>query len=264
MHSRSAVADRAWTLRRMRKQTPASADFPHRAVRDGRAATRWPLTATVAARFATVRGIEPRRQGRRAPKRADIRTRVPDQEVAEVQNVRFSTALRGYDRDEVDRYISRVNNVLAELQITAAPQSAIKAALEQVSRQTRSVVQEAEQEAEEITRQSRSRADDRIQEATQEAQKLHEAAEQQARRLREAAAHEARGTTAAAEARIRDLEADVQAMIERRDRAIAELVELSRSLDELLKRNGTNGDRPSVPEPTGANRGTSSSSRPSP
>jgi DivIVA domain-containing protein len=201
-----------------------------------------------------VRGIEPRRQGRRAPKRADIRTRVPDQEVAEVQNVRFSTALRGYDRDEVDRYISRVNTVLAELQITAAPESAIKAALEQASRQTRSVVQEAQQEAEEITRESRSRAEDRLQAATQEAQKLHEAAEQEARRLRDAVAHEAKGTKAAAESRIRDLEADVQEMIERRDRAVEELVELSRSLDEILKRNGANGDRPSAPEPARADR----------
>jgi DivIVA domain-containing protein len=171
-----------------------------------------------------------------------------------VQNVRFSTALRGYDRDEVDRYISRVNNVLAELQITAAPQSAIKAALEQVSRETRSVVQEAQQEAEEITRQSRAQADDRLQGAKQEAQKLREAAEQEVRRLREAAAHEAKGTKAAAETLIRDLEADVQAMAEKRDRAIEELVELSRSLDALLERTGRNGDRAAEPEPAHAER----------
>ena len=41
-------------------------------------------------------------------------------------------------------------------------------------------------------------------------------------------------------------------MIDKRDRAVEELVELSRSLDELLKRNGRNGDRPSVPEPARA------------
>jgi DivIVA domain-containing protein len=188
-----------------------------------------------------VRSIEARRQRRIAPLGAEIRTRVPDQEVAEVQSVRFSTALRGYDREEVDRYITRVNQLLAELQITAAPQSAIKHALEQVSRDTKSVVREAHQEADEITRQSRSRADDRIQEAKEEAGRLREAAEQEARQLREAAAREADGTRVAAETRIRGLEADVQAMIEKRDRTVEELVQLSRHLDELLERNGSNG-----------------------
>jgi DivIVA domain-containing protein len=177
-----------------------------------------------------------------------------------VQNVRFSTALRGYDRDEVDRYINRVNQVLAELQITAAPQSAIKAALDRVSLETRSTIRDARREADEITRESRSRADDRIQEARQEAEKLREAAEQDARRLREAAAKEARGTRVAAESSIRDLEAEVQAVAAKRDRAIAELVELSRSLDELLTRIGRNGgpsDEP-APEPEPAHSAGSS------
>ncbi|HKH13257.1 MAG TPA: DivIVA domain-containing protein [Solirubrobacterales bacterium] len=181
---------------------------------------------------------------------AEIRTRVPDQEVAAVQNVRFSTALRGYDRDEVDRYMNRVNQILAELQITAAPESAIAHALEKVSWETRSVIREARQEAEEITRHSRSRADDRIQEATKEARKLREVGEREARQLREAAAQEAHGTRAAAESSIRGLEADVQTMIEKRDRAIEELVELSRSLDGLLQRNRADGDQP--PEPAQA------------
>ena len=178
--------------------------------------------------------------------RAEIRTRVPDHEVAAVQNVRFSTALRGYDRDEVDRYINRVNQVLAELQITATPESAIAHALERVSWEKRSVIWEARQEAQEITRRSRARADDRIQEATKETQKLREVAEQEARQLREAAAQEAHGTRAAAESRIRGLEADVETMIEKRDRAIEELVELSHSLDELMKRHGSDGDRSTV------------------
>jgi DivIVA domain-containing protein len=199
-----------------------------------------------------VRSIEARRQRRIAPLGAEIRTRVPDQEVAEVQSVRFSTALRGYDREEVDRYITRVNQLLAELQITAAPQSAIKHALEQVSRDTKSVVREARQEADEITRQSRSRADDRVQEATKEAQKLREAGEREANELREAAAQEARGTLAGAETRIRGLEADVEAMIEKRDRAVEELVELSRHLDKLLERNGPNGRPAPAPERQGA------------
>jgi DivIVA domain-containing protein len=177
-----------------------------------------------------VRDIEARRQGRSAPARAEIRTRVPEREVAAMQNVRFSTSVRGYDREEVHRYMLKVNTLLAELQITAAPEYAIKAALESVQEERRSVIAAAEQEAEEITRRSRSQADDRIEEAKREAEQL-----------RDAAAEEAGGTIAGAETRIRVLQAHVDEMQERRDRAVVELVELSRILDELLERNGANG-----------------------
>ena len=189
--------------------------------------------------FATVRGIEARRQGQSAPERAEIRTRVPDREVMAMQNVRFSTSVRGYDRDEVHSYMRRVNTLIAELQITAAPESAIKAALEQVRGERRTVIAEAEQEAEEITRRSRAQADDRIEEAKREAEQL-----------REAAAQEASGTIAGAETRIRTLQAHVDEMQERRDRAVVELVDLSRILDELLEQNGAN--RSPSPEPAQA------------
>ena len=115
-----------------------------------------------------------------------------------MQNVRFSTAIRGYDRDEVHRYMSKVNILLAELQITAAPEYAIEAALDSVQDERRSVIAGAEQEAEEITRRSRAQADDRLEEAKREAE-----------RLREAAAQEASGTLAGAETRIRALQAHV-------------------------------------------------------
>jgi len=186
--------------------------------------------------FATVRHIGARRQRRSASPRAEIRTRVPDREVAAMQNVRFSTAIRGYDRDEVHRYMRKMNTLLAELQITAAPEAAIKAALEQARGERRSVIAEAEQEAEEITRRSRSEAGERLEEAKQEAE-----------RLREAAAEEANGSQAAAETRIRRLETEVQRMVEERDRAVEELVELSRRLDELLEQNGRNGSQAPAP-----------------
>jgi DivIVA domain-containing protein len=97
--------------------------------------------------------------------------------------VRFSAAMRGYDRDAVDEYVSRVNRVLAELQITAAPESAIRHALAQVADETKGLLERAHETADEITRRSRSQADDRIQGATQEAERLREASEQEARAI---------------------------------------------------------------------------------
>jgi DivIVA domain-containing protein len=43
-----------------------------------------------------------------------LRERVPDAELAALPDVRFSTAVRGHDREAVDQYLSRVNQVLEE------------------------------------------------------------------------------------------------------------------------------------------------------
>jgi DivIVA domain-containing protein len=169
--------------------------------------------------------------------------------------VRFPAAMRGYDRDAVDEYVTRVNQVLAELQIIAAPESAIRHALNQVTDETKGLLEHAHETAEEITRRSRSQADDRIQGATKEAEQLREASEQEARQVRDDAAHEAREVREAAAqevrevreaaqreareireaaaARVRELEADMQAILEERARLIGELRELLRHLGEL-------------------------------
>jgi DivIVA domain-containing protein len=197
--------------------------------------------------------------------RLPTRSRVPDAEIAALRDVRFSTAMRGYDREAVDQYVSRVNQVIAELQITAAPESAIRHALEQVTDETKGLLERAHETADEITRRSRSQADDRIQRATAEAEELRDGAEQEARQLRDAAAHEAREVREAAakearevreaaqrearelreaaEVRVRELEADAQAIIEERARLIGELRELVRRLGEFA--DGAAGRYPS-------------------
>jgi DivIVA domain-containing protein len=200
--------------------------------------------------------------------RARTRSRVPDAEIASLRDVRFSTAMRGYDREAVDEYVSRVNQVLAELQITAAPESAIRHALEQVTDETKGLLERAHETADEITRRSRAQAHDRIEGATQEAQQLHEASEQEARQLRDDAAHEAREVREAAakearevreaaqreareireaaEGRVRELEADAQEIIAERARLISDLRELVRRLGEFA--DGASGRYPSSPQ----------------
>ena len=211
--------------------------------------------------FATVRGIEAKRQRPSAAPRSEIRTRVPENEVAGLLDVRFSTAIRGYDRDEVDGYIMRVNEVLAELQITKTPETAVQRALEHVDREKQSVIEEAHGTAEEITSRSRSRADDRIQEATEEAQKVREAATEEAQKVREAATQEAsemreeaereaREMRETVEQRIRELETHVEAMLEKRARVIEELRVLAGHIDEFV--DGEAAERDPTPVPAQA------------
>jgi DivIVA domain-containing protein len=191
------------------------------------------------------------------PARARNRTRVPDAEIAELRTVNFPTAMRGYEREAVDAYVSRVNQLIAELQITAAPESAIRHALEQVTDETKGLLERAHETADEITRRSRAQADDRLQRAEREAAEVRQAAEedarqlrdgaedyarslresagQEARELRERAQREAREITEAGEDRLHELQADADAIWEERARLLDELRELLRGAGEAVE-----------------------------
>jgi DivIVA domain-containing protein len=108
----------------------------------------------------------------------------------EVREVDFPIAIRGYERGAVDRYVEEVNRLIAELEISSSPESAIRHALDEVTEETSGLLQRAYETADEITARSRARADDRIQQAEQEAQELREAAAREAEDVRETAARE--------------------------------------------------------------------------
>jgi DivIVA domain-containing protein len=94
---------------------------------------------------------------------------VREVDIASVRDVSFPVALRGYDRDAVDAYVRDVNRIIAELQVGRSPQSAIRHALDQVSEETRGILERAHETADEITSRSRAQADDRLQWAEREA-----------------------------------------------------------------------------------------------
>jgi DivIVA domain-containing protein len=108
----------------------------------------------------------------------------------EVRDVDFPIGLRGYDRGAVDRYVQRVNRLIAELEISSSPDAAIRAALEEVSEETRGLLERAHETADEITARSRAMADDRLEQAQREAGEAREAAAGEAQQLRETAEHE--------------------------------------------------------------------------
>jgi DivIVA domain-containing protein len=108
----------------------------------------------------------------------------------ETRDVDFPISLRGYDRIAVDRYVERVTRVLTELEMSSSPEAAVRHALDEVSEETRDILQRAHQTADEITARSRSRADDRLQQAQHEAQEVLEAAQHEAESLRQATAGE--------------------------------------------------------------------------
>ena len=142
---------------------------------------------------------------------ATLAREVPDEEIAGIRDVSFAVVMRGYDRSEVDAYVTRVNRIIAELQVSRSPRSAIRHALDQVSEETRGLLERAHETAEQITARSRVQADDRVQRAEAEAREM----------------------IAIAEARVRELEADAEAVSQERQRLIDEVRGVSEELGAL-------------------------------
>jgi DivIVA domain-containing protein len=138
---------------------------------------------------------------------------VSDGDIASVRDVSFPIALRGYDRDAVDDYVQEVNRIIAELQVSRSPQSAIRHALDQVSEETFGILERAHETADEITARSRSQADDRLQWAEREA----------------------REAIAAATERVHALDADAEKVWQERQRLLDDVTRVSGDLMAIVE-----------------------------
>src|SRR5512132_4455484 len=77
-----------------------------------------------------------------------------------IEDAEFPISMRGYDREAVDSYVSRVREVVAQLETTRSPEAAVKDALEKVGEQTKIVLESAGQSAEQIRVAARREADE--------------------------------------------------------------------------------------------------------
>jgi DivIVA domain-containing protein len=174
---------------------------------------------------------------------------------AEIRDVSFSTAMRGYDRREVDAYVERVNRVIAELEISRSPQSAIKHALDRVGEQTSGVLQRAREVADELTSTALTEAEHATRRARVEAEEVLEKAQMQAHQHRAQSKEEAEEILAraraeaaesverteeqvrtlqeGAEGRLRALQADIEASAAKRRKLLEELRLTASQLDEF-------------------------------
>jgi len=110
----------------------------------------------------------------------------------EARQIEFPVVVRGYSRVAVDRYVQRMNRLVAELEISSSPESAVRHALAQVSEEAGEVLRRARQTAEEVVARCRAEADDELQQAEREAGETLEAAHREAKETREAAQRDAR------------------------------------------------------------------------
>ncbi len=194
----------------------------------------------------------------------DLRPYVP----ADILNISFPFAVRGYDRRAVDAYVKRVNRAIAELKVSASPPAAVRHALEQAGEQVHGLLQSARETAEGITSSARQEADESTARAKAEAAELvvntsaeadrvrAEAdqimdnakdgavdtvtkAQAQAKKIIADAKTESdnivAGANAESDQRIRDLKAELAVL---RDRAEARMREIQADTDALWKQRG--------------------------
>jgi cell division septum initiation protein DivIVA len=137
---------------------------------------------------------------------------LPDDPLA-IIDADFPSSLRGYDRMAVDEYVQQTRQLVAELQATRSPESAVRRALERVGEQIAGVLQRAHETAEDITAQSRSEAEDRLEHARREASQISQAAEE----------------------RVKELDADTDRIWVERQRIVADAEDLAAQLLSVAK-----------------------------
>jgi DivIVA domain-containing protein len=172
-----------------------------------------------------------------------------------IEEAAFPVSMRGYDREAVDSYVSRVREVVASLEASRSPEAAVKDALEKVGEQTKSVLESAGQSAEEITvaarreaeetsARAKSAADEIVAKAKAEAGEMvarstAEAKETVAKARKEAAEHlqHTRDEVAAlreeAEARLRELSADTESIRQDRSELLDEIRTFAARVEEV-------------------------------
>ena len=173
---------------------------------------------------------------------------------AEIRDVSFPVSVRGYERAAVDAYVSRVQRLVAELEVTRSPEAAVRHALEQVGEQTRGILDRAGETVQEITVAARQEAEERTAHAKGEAEDIVARAKTEADHIisrskaeaeatigqsrKKAAEHiqrteeEAAALQEEAEARMSELHADTEAIRQERSQLLKDIREVAARVQE--------------------------------
>ena len=188
-----------------------------------------PEVENQAAELVGARAGEEERTGRRFGSSRVLTAADRERILKDARSVEFPVGLRGYERGAVDRYVEKMSRLITELEMSSSPEAAVRHALDEVSEETRDILQRAHQTADEITARSRSKADDRLQQAERESEELHESALRRAAEARDVAKAEADQLRETADREVAELrataDADVAELRETADREIAALRE---------------------------------------
>jgi DivIVA domain-containing protein len=137
---------------------------------------RSPLPTGILALVEDPHGVDPTPDEGIAAGKPDFRPARGRSFLPEVTGIEFSHSRRGYDREQVDRYVERVSRIIVELEALRSPDAVIERALADVGEETSAILRRARTAAEEIET-----------DASAHAQRLTDAAEAQGRQIAEQA-----------------------------------------------------------------------------
>lgn len=123
-------------------------------------------------------------QGEGASSKADRRRSRGRTFLPEVTNVDFSSSRRGYEREEVDRYVERVSRIVVELEAMRSPDAVIERALADVGEETSAILRRARKAAEEIIEAADAHARERTAQAEAQGRETREEADRYSARVR--------------------------------------------------------------------------------
>src|SRR6266536_2100771 len=167
---------------------------------------------------------------------------------AEILNVSFPAAVRGYDRRAVDAHIKRVNRLIAEIKAGASPRAAVRHALEQTEQQVTGLLERARETADEITAtarreaeaeaetalaKARAEAEDILVRSRLEAENTVKRAQGEANERLQQLQAELASLRDQTEARMRDFQADTAAVWEQRRQLLEQMRGMASRLVDL-------------------------------
>lgn len=141
----------------------------------------------------------------------------------ELRTVAFPVAVRGYDRRAVDAYVTRVNRLIAELEATRSPQSAVENALRRTEYERSEILKEAYALGGEVTAAARREADETITGAKTEAVEIVVSASDQADRTRAEADEQLERARAEVDRILATARAQAEARLQRVEEEIARM-----------------------------------------
>lgn len=141
----------------------------------------------------------------------------------ELRTAAFPVAVRGYDRGAVDAYVTRVNRLIAELEATRSPQSAVENALRRTEDERSDILKEAYALGGEVTTAARREAHEMIAGAKGEAVEIVVGASDRADRTKAESLEHLAKTRAEADRILDAARAEAEARLQRTEEEIARM-----------------------------------------
>lgn len=180
-----------------------------------------------------------------------------EERIAALRSADFSISRRGFDRDEVEQFLSELADWLESIDLAGSDPGQMRKELALVGERTTEILSKAEETARELRRSAQANAAETLAAAEAEAARIREEVEAEERSTRIGADSRAEEIVAAAESRAEEmidsalsrrqaLQAVIDDLVERRNEIVADTRRMVGELGELLE--GEEADRPYLAE----------------